>query len=263
MYYFASEAAIPIRAAAAESSEMVSQLLFGDIVIGIKQTENWLFIQHIEDAYEGWVTCYMLTPISEEEYAAIKAWKYVHSANTSLILPDNTEMRLPLGARLPLQDEAHFTLHQKTWHLYEGEVKPILSFCFLLETAYKFLNIPYLWGGKGGGGIDCSGFTQTVFRMYGISLLRDASQQATQGQEILWENRQQGDLLFFAKIGKTNPSHVGIYAGNDTIIHSSGKVRVDKVNLNGLYSYESQNVTHTLLTIKRYFSWELPQEQKS
>lgn len=275
MYYFASEAAIPIRSAAAESSEMVSQLLFGDIVIGKEVQENWLFIQHIEDGYEGWVTIYMLTPISQAEYENLQDWEYVHDANTILKLQDGTEMRLPIGAKIPIfeltkslrlgkfKNKDSFTLSGKTWHILGGEIKPILPPHLLLATAYKFLNIPYLWGGRGGFGIDCSGFTQSVFRLHGIALLRDASQQAKQGETISWENKQIGDLVFFAKKGKTNVSHVGIYIGDEKIIHSSGKVRVDKLNLNGLYSYESQNVTHTLLTIKRFFSWELQQEPKS
>lgn len=263
MYYFASEAFIPIRAAAAESSEMVSQLLFGDIVIGKEVQENWLFIQNIQDGYEGWVTMYMLTQMSQTEYENIQAWQFVYDTNTVLRLQDGTEMRLPLGAKIPVQKELSFHIGNKKWQVIAGEIKPILSLHLLLETAYKFLNIPYLWGGRGGFGIDCSGFTQSVFRLHGIALLRDASQQVKQGTEISWENIQIGDLVFFAKVGKTNVSHVGIYIGNEKIIHSSGKVRVDKLNLNGLYSYESQNVTHTLLTIKRFFSWELQQEPKS
>ncbi len=263
MYYFASEAAIPIRAAAAESSEMVSQLLFGDIVIGKEVQENWLFIQHIEDGYEGWVTIYMLTPISHTEYESLQDWQFVHDANTILRLQDGTEMRLPIGAKFPIQNDGYFSLGNKKWQLIAGEIKPILPPHLLLETAYKFLNIPYLWGGRGGFGIDCSGFTQNIFRLHGISLLRDASQQAKQGTEISWENKQIGDVVFFAKKGKKNVSHVGIYIGNEKIIHSSGKVRVDKLNFHGLYSYESENVTHTLLTIKRFFSWELQQEPKS
>lgn len=269
MFFFTSEAAVPIRSNPSESSEMVSQLLFGDIVQGFEYQGNWLKIQNLEDGYEGWVTKYMLSEISEEELFSIKAWQYIHSPESSVELEDGTIMRLPLGARLPIfqQDEGEhgkiFHIGNKKWQQRNNGLFPILPPDLLAVTAKKFLNIPYLWGGKGGYGIDCSGFVQTVYRMHGISIARDASKQVLEGNEITFEEIRVGDLAFFSKIGETKVSHVGIMLSKDEIIHSSGKVRIDKLNKTGLYSYEYQNHTHSLITLKRYFQWELQPEPKS
>ena len=68
----------------------------------------------------------------------------------------------------------------------------------LLKTAFMFLNAPYLWGGKTPFGIDCSGFTQMVYKLCGYKLFRDAKQQATQGEVLSFiEESEPGDLAFF------------------------------------------------------------------
>ena len=121
----------------------------------------------------------------------------------------------------------------------------------LINTAYMYLNAPYLWGGKTLFGIDCSGFTQMVYKLNGYKLLRDASQQASQGEVLSFiEESEPGDLAFFDnEEGKI--IHVGIMLENNYIIHASGKVRIDRLDHLGIYNAELNRHTHRLRVIKK------------
>ena len=108
----------------------------------------------------------------------------------------------------------------------------------LIKTAQSFLGRPYLWGGTSGKGVDCSGFTKSVFFMHGLSIPRDASQQVHCGVEVdtdtsTFKNLLPGDLLFFGR-GATNSkkeriTHVAIYMGDMKIIHSAGMVKIESL----------------------------------
>lgn len=102
----------------------------------------------------------------------------------------------------------------------------------LISYAKSFIGTPYLWGGKSSLGFDCSGFVQTIFKMSGINMPRDASQQILREDlsEINYTAIQPGDLLFF--IENNNVNHVAIYLGNEEIIHSSGHVKIEKLKEN-------------------------------
>ena len=117
----------------------------------------------------------------------------------------------------------------------------------------RYLNSPYLWGGKSPFGIDCSGFTQMVYRINGLKLKRDASQQAKQGKKIkLIKNSKAGDLAFF-KNSKGVITHVGIILEKNQIIHAHGKVRIDKLTNKGIYNVIEKKISHNLATIKSHF----------
>jgi hypothetical protein len=108
----------------------------------------------------------------------------------------------------------------------------------ILKTAYRFMGIPYLWGGTSTKGMDCSGFTKTVYFLNGIVLARDASQQVNTGELVDtkddWQNLQAGDLLFFGRKADENRkeriTHVAIYIGDGDFIHAAGKVRINSFN---------------------------------
>ena len=121
----------------------------------------------------------------------------------------------------------------------------------IVDTAHMYRSAPYLWGGKTPFGIDCSGFTQMVYKLNGYKLLRDASQQATQGEVLSFiEESEPGDLAFFDnEEGKI--IHVGIMLENNYIIHASGKVRIDRLDHLGIYNAELNRHTHRLRVIKK------------
>ena len=122
----------------------------------------------------------------------------------------------------------------------------------LIVTALFFQNAPYLWGGRTLFGIDCSGFSQIVFKLNGIKLNRDAWQQAEQGAVVdFLPEAKSGDLAFFDN-AEGRIIHVGIMLGTNKIIHASGKVRVDTIDNQGIYNAEMGRYTHKLRIIKRF-----------
>ena len=120
----------------------------------------------------------------------------------------------------------------------------------IVEDALMYLNAPYLWGGRSPFGIDCSGFTQVVYKINNIIIPRDAYQQAELGQGYSFiEEAEAGDIAFFDNDeGKIN--HVGILIGRNKIIHASGKVRIDTLDHQGIFNKETNSYSHKLRIIK-------------
>ena len=110
-----------------------------------------------------------------------------------------------------------------------------------------------MWGGRSFFGIDCSGFTQLVYKVHGISLPRDAYQQAKEGRVLDFvEESKPGDLAFFEnEEGRIH--HVGILLNPNEIIHASGKVRIDALDYSGIFNQEMNKHTHKLRFVKSYF----------
>lgn len=218
---------IPIRAEASHSSEMVSQLLYNETYTILKEQKEWLLIECLHDSYQGWIAANQVYYISQEIFdTPFKRY------NSDLIEWDNQlEINLFMGS--PFYDIA------------PSIAPPIERIC---SAAKQFINSPYLWGGRTGAGIDCSGLIQVAFRMGKILLPRDAAQQATLGKTISWGAQKRGDLAFF-KNKEDKITHVGLFLSPDSILHASAWVRIDVIKETGIF--HKNTATHQLAFIKR------------
>lgn len=246
---------VPVRKEPSDRSELVTQLLFGEWVEILETQGNWQRVRILQDDYDGWLDNKQLTPVEESEALTLIGAPFFYTLETShpITCPDGSHLHVVLGSHLPFWREHQFQLLDKTL-LFAGQVtSPGKAQALEIRSlALRYLNTPYLWGGKTPFGIDCSGFTQMVFRVNGISLPRDAWQQANTGLSIDWEEGcQEGDLAFFQNAeGKV--VHVGIVLANQEIIHASGQVRIDTLTKEGITHRQKGNRTHTLHSIKRF-----------
>jgi gamma-D-glutamyl-L-lysine dipeptidyl-peptidase len=256
MYGICSLSVIPCRKEPSNTSEMVTQLLFGDHYTITEQTEEWLKISIAFDKYECWINKKQFTKISEASFKLLELQKAVLNAELFQFIKDTTTgflFPIPAGAVLPgyLNNECKI---ENSAYTVEGTVvnsSAKKSANEITDTAYLFMNAPYLWGGKTVFGLDCSGFTQIVYKLNGYKLPRDAYQQAEIGHPLSFvEEAQPGDLAFFDnEEGKI--VHVGIVLDNQEIIHASGQVRIDKFDHYGIFHSENKKYSHMLRVIKR------------
>jgi cell wall-associated NlpC family hydrolase len=238
---------VPVRALANDRSEMVTQLLYGDAFEVISKQKNWLYICIAFDNYEGWIDAKQAFSIEEKLfkevqensfYCSLDLIEFVSTANQELI-------PISMGSNLV---STGFLKHQ-----FDGHFSKISFFQKekIAEIAVFYLNAPYLWGGKTPFGIDCSGLTQMVYMLNGYSLLRDASQQAAQGEALSFiEESEPGDLAFFDN-SEGKITHVGIIMHDNYIIHVNGKVRIDRIDHSGIFNIELKRHTHQLRVIKK------------
>lgn len=242
---------VPLRLEPNDTSEMISQVLFGDYFKVLERRKKWSKIRLDFDNYEGWIDNKQFKLISEELYSSILNNPSTLAGEIIDFVTDTHEnfYTIPIGCSLPFFENGSLKIGENSFS-YDGTVlTEILPKENIIDVASKFLNAPYLWGGKTPFGMDCSGFVQVVFRMSGIELPRDAWQQAEQGSQIDFaEEARVGDLAFF---GKENEAitHVGIVLNEGNIIHCSEKVKVEKFDHQGIHN--SQGYTHDLRVIKR------------
>lgn len=225
---------------------MVSQVLYGEHFKVLETRKKWSRIRLALDSYEGWIDNKQYRKISEVDYAQFEQKNLELSSDLVdfVTLPDNQLFSICLGSNISATSFLN--------HNFEGKcVTKAQPKDFLIETALLYLNTPYLWGGKTPFGIDCSGFTQMVYKLNGYRLLRDASMQATQGEALSFiEESEPGDLAFFDN-DEGVITHVGIIMKDNYIIHAHGKVRIDRLDHSGIFNYEERNHTHKLRVIKR------------
>lgn len=237
---------VPLRAEAADPSELVSQVLYGEVFKVLEERKKWSRIRLAFDSYEGWIDNKQFLFISEEVYLECNSTiqKYSSELVDFISDDDNGLLSICIGSTV---NAASYLNHSFEGIAFSGK-KPKES---IIETALHYINAPYLWGGKTPFGIDCSGFTQMVYKLNGYRLLRDASLQATQGESLSFiEESEPGDLAFFDN-SEGNITHVGIIMKDHYIIHAHGKVRIDHLDHSGIFNAELGKHTHKLRVIKR------------
>ena len=242
---------IPLRLEPNDRSEIVSQVLFGEHFEIVEIVKQWSKIKLQFDDYEGWIDTKQYQIISEDNYNTLTKEAIILNSDLVeyIIAPNNILLPITIGASLSFLNHSDINTNNYDFEgLRVSGVKPKID---IVTTSFLYLNSPYLWGGKTPFGIDCSGFTQMVYKLNGYKLLRDASQQSTQGEVLSFiEESEPGDLAFFDnEEGKI--IHVGIILENNYIIHASGKVRIDRIDHLGIYNAEQNRHTHRLRVIKK------------
>lgn len=239
------------------SSEQVTQAIFGTPVKILKKQGGWFLIQ-TPDKYLGWAETQIIDELSKE---AFEQWKkevkwivldetqvFTQPNQQSLIAKHVVEgailrsVKTVPGGWLEVQVNA-----EKTGFIQLSKVKTVANWVInrkfstqeMIETAKTLLGRPYMWGGTSPNGLDCSGFTKTVYYLHGFQLPRDASQQVFSGIQISTEAAdysrfQQGDFLFFGTRGNAEKPdkvvHVAIYMGDGKFINASGEIKIESLN---------------------------------
>ncbi len=248
------------------SAELATQAILGTTVKVLKNDENWYLIQ-TPDGYLAWVDAGGIIPMEERDYLK---WQnsdkiiytntyghaYVSTENTKRISDlvagsllelmgtdgDFYKVRFPDGRQAFVPKEE--ALEYSTWiSNLSGEADA------LVETSKTLMGVPYLWGGTSTKGVDCSGFTKTIYFLNGMVIPRDASQQVHTGKQIdssaNFNALEKGDLLFFGrKATAESPEkvvHVGMWIGDNQFIHSSEMVRISSVDQND-ENFDAYNV---------------------
>jgi hypothetical protein len=245
---------------------MCSQLLFGETYSVTVNDGEWLKVRLDLDGYEGWINGKGHQPISEEESARFREEGIRCSTDlVQLMTNKSKEVSFPvlLGSSLPGLEEDRMDIAGQTF-IYHGAVSLAADFAGeegpedmmelkhdLVQDALQYKEAPYLWGGRSLFGIDCSGLVQMAYKLKGISLNRDAWQQAEMGEPVeSLDMAEPGDLAFFANdMGKI--THVGLLIDRQKILHCSGKVRVDLIDATGIYHNDDHEYTHKLKSIRR------------
>jgi len=253
LYGICNLSIVPLRTEPSDSSEMVSQVLFGEFFTILEQQKYWSKIQLASDGFEGFIDNKQFEKISEDLYQKLVLANAVYAGEFIDFITDsaNNLLTIPIGSSLPFFADKHFFINLKKYN-YQGKVffgKKDKS--EIIRNAFTFLNAPFLWGGKTPFGIDCSGFTQMVYKICGYNLLRNVKQQAKQGEVLSFiEESEPGDLAFFDN-DEGEIIHVGIILKDYHIIHAHGKVRIDTLDHSGIFNHDLQTHTHKLRVIKK------------
>jgi cell wall-associated NlpC family hydrolase len=243
-------AVAPLRKEASHRSEIVTELLLGEFAEVMESSGDFYKVKCCNDAYEGWCQKVQLTEVAKPLHTNIFLQKGIGIAKLN-----GRDCRISAGTPIYATDDlvhfGKFAVQYPSRYTIDA-TKNEFNADNIQYLAEQFLNTAYLWGGKSAFGIDCSGFTQQVFKFFNIQLPRDAYQQAEMGEVVgFLQGVQCGDLAFFDN-AEGRITHVGILLNSESIIHASGKVRIDKIDNAGIISSDTGERTHNLRIIKRY-----------
>jgi gamma-D-glutamyl-L-lysine dipeptidyl-peptidase len=248
--YICENVFVPLRSGPSHKTEMLSQILFGEKYSILEKSGNWMKIETLFDHYTGWID------MDHLQHSLSEGISCGHVLNRALVCYKNDKTKLVLEAGCevfnPDFEDKTFTIEKNIYSTgKEFSNRYISSSDSITDIAIRFINSPYIWGGRIPSGVDCSGFTQLVYKIHGIAIPRDSILQAEVGINIDFiDDSQPGDLVFFDN-ERGRISHVGMIFSRGLVIHSSGRVRIDSIDHQGIFKIEKGGYSHHLRTIKR------------
>ena len=238
---------VPLRDSASHQSEMISQLLYGEHFKVLEERAQFSRVRNAFDDFEAWIDNKQFRKIEEAEYYSLNGDNIQLSSDLIEYITDEN------GLLMPISLGSSLNYSKNLLHRFEGEFDnaSARSKKDLIHTASLFLNSPETSGGRTPFGIDCSGFTQAIYRINGYKIKRKASEQAMQGEALSFiEESEPGDLVFCDdNDGMIN--HVGLMMQDNYIIHVDGKVRIDRIDHSGIFNIDLRKHTHKLRVIKK------------
>ncbi|WP_420322184.1 NlpC/P60 family protein [Flagellimonas sp.] len=237
---------VPIRTSPDDLTEMISQLLYGDYFKVLERRKLWSRIRMVHDHCEGWVANNQISFIEVDDFQKLNSRKIQIASDVVAHICTDDHMLLPIVLGSMVSSASLMN------HIFEGNaIEGQLPKEHLAETALLYLKAPYQKGGKTPFGIDCSGFTQMVYKINGYALKRDAEAQSKQGEALSFiEESEPGDLAFFDN-NEGIIDHVGIILKDNYIIHVNGHVRIDRLDHTGIFNTDEKLYTHKLRVIKK------------
>lgn len=246
-----------MRKAPSHKSEMVNQLLFGEHAAIVKVIGSWMYIESAFDGCSGWIEALSVSPLGDDQLI----W---FNNKQSIVLPrlcralvhgkEKSFIHLVPGSLLPSYDgeTGEFHLGDQHYQLDHPVDKDIIKLerAGIVATAYSFLHSPFLWGGRSPYGIDSAGLIQVILKIHGISIPRDIVQQVARGLAVNFiDDADPGDLVFFDD-ARGEIVHAGIIVEQGRILHAYGKVRIDKIDHQGIFREDRGEYTHRLRVVK-------------
>lgn len=253
-YGICLQSVVPVRAEPSDRSEMISQLLFGELLEIKDMSNGWLRVSIEYDGCTGWIDEKQCTFLDQKSYVQVSSLDLSLATDPVAMLEHSSgqKIRIVAGSSLPGLKNNQLVLAGNVFR-YKGSSIKWMELCtrpILVHYALSYLGTPYLWGGRTPFGIDCSGFTQMVYRLAGIPIHRDAHQQVLQGQTRAFaDEAQPGDLAYFDN-EEGMIIHTGIVLGEGKIIHASGSVRIDTLDHQGIFNHDVGSYTHMLRVIR-------------
>jgi cell wall-associated NlpC family hydrolase len=209
----------PLRPAPDLARGIDTELLFGEAVQVFERANGFAWVKAEEDGYVGYLPETMLGAPQEPTHWIAVPRTFVYPEAELRKVP---QAALSMGSRVTVTGEAE-TRGTRYFTLANGGAV-IARHCLpigetldgdYVAVAQSFVETPYLWGGRSGFGIDCSGLVQLAMMMTGTKAPRDSDMQAEFGAEIAREELRRGDLVFWK-------GHVGMMEDEDSLLHANG-----------------------------------------